>query len=147
MREWRDRIVCFAFKRADWRALRRSDLDDKGRVLMYGNAQRVSKAYEQSVWDKQEAINLSETRKISDSIQRTAKLANMKREGGKKDMVGRHRRCERRIGGCCKEWRALRIRISWKGRTEHRQIYASMRIDGPRLQAVAGIEGYDAGVS
>ena len=48
--------------------------------------------------------------------------------------------------GVVKNGEPLRIRISWKGRTEHRQIYASMRIDGPRLQAVTGIEGYDAGV-
>ena len=45
---------------------------DKGRVLMQGNAHRVSKAYEQSVWDDQEASNISKTRKISESIQRTA---------------------------------------------------------------------------
>jgi lipopolysaccharide transport system ATP-binding protein len=48
--------------------------------------------------------------------------------------------------GLVKNGEPLRIRISWKGKTEHRQIYASMRIDGPRLQAVTGIEGYDAGV-
>ena len=120
---------------------------DKGRVLMHGNAQRVSKAYEQSVWDKQEAINLSETRKISDSIQRTAETGKYE-TGGEEIRISSVDIVDANGGlvGVVKNGEPLRIRISWKGRTEHRQIYASMRIDGPRLQAVAGIEGYDAGV-
>ena len=120
---------------------------DKGRVLMHGNAQRVSKAYEQSVWDKQEAINLSETRKISDSIQRTAETGKYE-TGGEEIRISSVDIVDANGGlvGVVKNGEPLRIRISWKGRTEHRQIYASMRIDGPRLQAVTGIEGYDAGV-
>ena len=31
------------------------------------------------------------------------------------------------------------------GRTEYRDIYASMRIDSGRIQAVAAVEGYDVG--
>jgi lipopolysaccharide transport system ATP-binding protein len=120
---------------------------DKGRVLMQGNAQRVSKAYEQSVWDKQEAINLSETRKISASIKRTADTGKYETGGegiriSSVDIVN----ANGGLVGVVKNGEPLRIRISWKGRTEHRQIYASMRIDGQRLQAVTGIEGYDAGV-
>jgi lipopolysaccharide transport system ATP-binding protein len=120
---------------------------DKGRVLMQGNAQRVSKAYEQSVWDQQEALNLSETRKISEALQRTAETGKYETGGAgirisSVDIVG----ASGELVGVVKNGEPLRIRISWKGRTEHRQIYASMRIDGPRLQAVAGIEGYDAGV-
>jgi lipopolysaccharide transport system ATP-binding protein len=120
---------------------------DKGRVLMHGNAQRVSKAYEQSVWDKQEAINLSETRRISDSIQRTADTGKYE-TGGEGIRISSVDIVDANGGlvGVVKNGEPLRIRISWKGRTEHRQIYASMRIDGPRLQAVTGIEGYDAGV-
>jgi lipopolysaccharide transport system ATP-binding protein len=121
---------------------------DKGRVLMHGNAQRVSKAYEQSVWDQQEALNLSETRKISDSLRRTAETGKYETGGhqgiriSSVDIVGTNGE----LVGVVKNGDPLRIRISWTGKTEHRQIYSSMRIDGPRLQAVAGIEGYDAGV-
>ncbi len=120
---------------------------DKGRVLMHGNAQRVSKAYEQSVWDQQEARNLSETRKISEAIQRTAETGKYE-TGGEEirissvDVVG----ANGELVGVVKNGEPLRIRISWKGKTEHRQIYASMRIDSPRLQGITGIEGYDAGV-
>ena len=42
---------------------------DKGRVLMHGNAQRVSKAYEQSVWDQQEALNLTRSEENRRSYQ------------------------------------------------------------------------------
>jgi lipopolysaccharide transport system ATP-binding protein len=120
---------------------------DKGRVLMHGNAQRVSKAYEQSVWDQLEARNISETRKISEALQRTAETGKYEMGGegiriSSVDIVG----ANRELVGVVKNGEPLRIRISWKGKTEHRQIYASMRIDGPRLQSVAGIEGYDAGV-
>jgi len=120
---------------------------DKGRVLMHGNAQRVSKAYEQSVWDQQEALNLSETRKISEAIQRTAETGKYETGGGgirisSVDIVDANGESV----GVVMSGEPLRIRISWKGKTEHRQIYASLRIDGPRLQAVAGIEGYDAGI-
>jgi len=120
---------------------------DKGRVLMHGNAQRVSKAYEQSVWDKQEAINLSETRKISDSIKRTADTGKYE-TGGEGIRISSVDIVDANGGlvGVVKNGEPLRIRISWKGRTEYRQIYASMRIDGQRLQAVTAVEGYDAGV-
>lgn len=120
---------------------------DKGRVLMHGNAQRVSKAYEQSVWDQQEALNLSETRKLSEAIERTAATGKYETGGGgirisSVDILGTNGEPT----GVVMNGEPLRIRISWKGQTEFRQIYASLRIDGPRLQAIAGIEGYDAGI-
>jgi lipopolysaccharide transport system ATP-binding protein len=120
---------------------------DKGRILMHGNAQRVSKAYEQSVWDQQEARNISQTRKISEALQRTAETGKYETGGegiriSSVDVVT----ASGESVGVVKNGESLRIRISWKGKTEHRQIYASMRIDGPRLQSVTGIEGYDAGV-
>ena len=48
--------------------------------------------------------------------------------------------------GVVKNGQPLRIRVSWSGVSEHKQIYASLRIDTARLQAVAGIEGYDGGL-
>jgi lipopolysaccharide transport system ATP-binding protein len=119
---------------------------DKGRVLMHGNAQRVSKAYEQSVWDRQEAINLAETKKVSESIQATV-------ETGKYELAGEDLQitsvdiidADGGLVGVLKNGEALRVRIAWQGTTQHRQIYASLRIDSNRIQAVAGVEGYDAG--
>ncbi|WP_271613710.1 ABC transporter ATP-binding protein [Bradyrhizobium sp. CCBAU 51627] len=120
---------------------------DKGRVLMHGNAQRVGKAYEQSVWDQEEARNLRETKKLSLAIEATA-------ETGKYELGGNGLRitsvevidADGNALGVVKNGQPLRIRISWAGTTEHNQIYASLRIDSGRLQAVAGIEGYDGGV-
>jgi ABC-type polysaccharide/polyol phosphate transport system ATPase subunit len=119
---------------------------DKGRVLMHGNAQRVSKAYEQSVWDQQEATNLSETRKISESIQLTAQT-------GRYELAGEELRitsvdivdAEGKLLGVVRNGEALRIKISWTGKTQHKQIYCSVRIDSGRIQAIAGVEGYNLG--
>jgi lipopolysaccharide transport system ATP-binding protein len=120
---------------------------DKGHVLMHGNAQRVSKAYEQSVWDAEEARNLRETKRLSQSVEDTA-------ETGKYELGGDGLRVTSveilddngQAVGVVKNGEPLRIRISWAGATEHTQIYASLRIDSARLQAVAGIEGYDGGI-
>lgn len=120
---------------------------DKGRVLMQGNAQRVSKAYEQSVWDLEEARNLKATQKLSQAVESTS-------ETGKYELGGDTLRIasvevidvEGRAVGLVTNGQPLRVRISWSGTTEHRQIYASLRIDSGRLQAVAGIEGYDGGI-
>lgn len=120
---------------------------DKGRVLMQGNAQRVSKAYEQSVWDLEEARNLKATQKLSQAVESTS-------ETGKYELGGDTLRiasvevidAEGRAVGLVTNGQPLRVRISWSGTTEHKQIYASLRIDSGRLQAVAGIEGYDGGI-
>lgn len=120
---------------------------DKGRVLMQGNAQRVSKAYEQSVWDLEEARNLKATQKLSRSVESTS-------ETGKYELGGNGLRItsvevvdvEGRAVGLVTNGQPLRMRISWSGKTEHKQIYASLRIDSGRLQAVTGIEGYDGGM-
>ncbi|WP_375775727.1 ABC transporter ATP-binding protein [Bradyrhizobium sp. ma5] len=120
---------------------------DKGRVLMHGNAQGVSKAYEQSVWDIEEARNLRETKKVSQSIENTVRT-------GKYELGGKDLRvtsveivdADGKAVGVVRNGDTLRIRIFWAGLTEHTQIYASLRIDSPRLQAVAGIEGYDGGI-
>ncbi|MGY4261310.1 lipopolysaccharide transport system ATP-binding protein [Bradyrhizobium sp. USDA 4516] len=120
---------------------------EKGRVLMQGNAQRVSKAYEQSVWDLEEARNLKATQKLSQAVENTS-------ETGKYELGGDTLRiasvevidAEGRAVGLVTNGQPLRVRISWSGTTEHKQIYASLRIDSGRLQAVAGIEGYDGGM-
>jgi len=120
---------------------------DKGCILMQGNAQRVSKAYEQSVRDAEEARNLRETKKLSRSLAITA-------ETGKYELGGKSLRItavevldlDGKPIGVVNNGQPLRIRISWSGITEHKQIYASLRIDSARLLAVAGIEGYDGGL-
>jgi lipopolysaccharide transport system ATP-binding protein len=120
---------------------------DKGRVLMQGNAQRVSKAYEQSVWDAEAARNLKETGKPSKATETTAQT-------GKYELGGNGLRitaveildAHDRPAGALSNGQPLRIRITWSGVTAHKQIYASLRIDSARLQAVTGIEGYDGGL-
>lgn len=120
---------------------------DKGRVLMHGNAQRVSKAYEQSVWDAEEARNLKETKKLSPSIESTVETGKYELGGGTLQITAVEViDVDGKPIGVVKNGQPLRIRISWSGVSEHQQIYASLRIDTARLQAVAGIEGYDGGL-
>jgi lipopolysaccharide transport system ATP-binding protein len=120
---------------------------EKGRVLMHGNAQRVSKAYEQSVWDQQEVANLAATRKISETLRRTAETGRYETGGAAGIRIVSVDIVDAAGGfvGVVKTGEALRIRIAWKGTTEFQQIYSSMRIDGPRAISVTGIEGYDVG--
>ena len=120
---------------------------DKGRILMQGNAQRVSKAYVQSVWDAEAARNLKETGTLSKAIENTALT-------GKYELGGNDLRitsveildAENRPAGVLNNGQPLRIRISWSGVTEYKQVYASLQIDSARHQAVTGIEGYDGGL-
>jgi lipopolysaccharide transport system ATP-binding protein len=120
---------------------------DKGRVVMHGDAHNISRAYEQSVWDLQEARNLSETKKISETIRQTA-ITGKYETGGQDIRISSVEvvDTEGEMVGVLKAGDTLRIRISWQGKTSHKQIYASMRIDGARLLSVTGIEGYDAGI-
>ena len=39
----------------------------------------------------------------------------------------------------------LNICIEWEGETDYREVYAGYRIDGPRLQAITGFEGWEVG--
>ncbi|MVT65527.1 ATP-binding cassette domain-containing protein [Bradyrhizobium pachyrhizi] len=120
---------------------------DKGRVLMHGNAQRVSKAYEQSVWDIEEARNLRETKKLSQSVESTAETGKYELGGGTLQISSVEViDIEGKPIGVVRNGQPLRIRVSWAGFSEHKQIYASLRIDTARLQAVTGIEGYDGGL-
>lgn len=120
---------------------------DRGRILIHGNAQRVSKAYEQSVWDQEEARNLRETSKMSAAVEDTTATGKYQLGGNELQITSVEIvDSEGCAVGVVKSGQPLRMRISWAGTTEHKQIYASLRIDSARMQAVTGIEGYDAGI-
>lgn len=119
---------------------------DKGRVMMKGNAQRVSKAYEQSVWDVEAARNLKETSSLSKVIESTAQTGKYELGGNGLQITSVEiLDAEDKPAGVLNNGQPLRIRISWSGATSHKQIYASLQIDSARHQGVTGIEGYDGG--
>lgn len=119
---------------------------EKGQVVMQGEAEPLTKAYTQSVWDRQEAANLRETRAASKKLMETA-------ETGRYELAGADIRitsvetvdASGRPSGHIPSGQDLNIKVSWAGKTDEKQIYCSLRIDGPRLQAVTGVEGYDVG--
>lgn len=118
----------------------------EGHVVMQGAAEPVAKAYVQSVWDRQEAQNLISNRQASEALQETARTGRYEL-GGKGirivavDVVDD----QGSPVGQVPNGESLNIRVSWDGHTDDRELYVSIRIDGPRLQAVTGVEGYDVG--
>jgi lipopolysaccharide transport system ATP-binding protein len=118
----------------------------QGKLIMQGHAERVAKAYIQSVWDRQEAANLASNNAVSESLRKTA-------ESGSYELKGQDVRItsveivndEGEVVGHVKNGSNLNIRVSWQGTPTDKDIYCSIRVDGTRLQAVMGVEGYDVG--
>jgi ABC-type polysaccharide/polyol phosphate transport system ATPase subunit len=117
---------------------------DAGHLIKQGVAQPVVQAYVQSVWDRQEAANLIATRSLSDSLSRTAETGNFEM-GGEVVRIAAVEIVDDagRPIGHLERGDNLNIRISWEGQPRVQGIYASFRVDGTRLQAVMGVEGYD----
>jgi lipopolysaccharide transport system ATP-binding protein len=119
---------------------------DKGRVRLVGAALPVVKAYVQSVWDRERHSNDAANREIQLRIRHTAQTGELEL-GGKELRITRvttedangNEETVIRTGS------ALNICIEWQGATNYRQVYAGYRIDGPRLQAITGFEGWEAG--
>lgn len=118
----------------------------QGRLVTQGKAELVAKAYIQSVWDRQEAANLASNKALSESLRQTA-------ESGSYELKGQDVRITAveivddggEPVGHVRNGENLNIRISWNGRPRDKDIYCSVRVDGARLQAVMGVEGYDVG--
>ncbi|MBU6378573.1 MAG: ABC transporter ATP-binding protein [Gammaproteobacteria bacterium] len=118
----------------------------EGHVVMQGVAEPVAKAYVQSVWDREEAKNLASNRKATESLIETARSGRYELGGNgirivSVDVVDDHGTPI----GQVQNGQNLNIRVTWEGQTNDPDVYVSLRIDGPRLQAITGIEGYDIG--
>jgi lipopolysaccharide transport system ATP-binding protein len=117
---------------------------DHGRVLMIGRADTVCKAYEKSVWDRQEAENLAATKQVSESLALTAQTGTYTLGGDDIRIVSvTTLGADGEPAGVVVAGDPLTIRIDWEGQTVDPQIYASFRIDSDRFAAVAGFEAYE----
>ncbi|MGE0500689.1 MAG: ABC transporter ATP-binding protein [Rhizobiaceae bacterium] len=117
-----------------------------GHIVMRGSAEPVAKAYIRSVWDRQEAANLAANSVVSASLADTAETGRYELKGDEVritsvDVVDD----QGNVVGHARRAGKLNIRVSWQGATRDEKIYVSLRVDGTRLQAVMGIEGYDGG--
>lgn len=117
---------------------------DHGRLLMIGDAEPVSKAYTQSIWELQAARNEEENRSKMQRLEKTAQSGKYELGGG--DLrITRVSTCgpDGREETVFKNGQPMTIVIEWEGRTEHAPVYSSFRIDSERLQAVTGFEAHE----
>jgi lipopolysaccharide transport system ATP-binding protein len=120
---------------------------DRGKVLMQGEAHPVCKAYEQSVWDRTEHLNLQQTAKASEKLEETAKTG-LYTLGGDAGLRIQSVAVVDREGsgiGVVENGHPLCVRIDWAGASLDENIYASFRIDNDRIQGVAGCDGWEIG--
>lgn len=117
---------------------------DRGRLLMAGDAEPVTKAYIQSVWDREHSLNLDANRARLERLQDTARTGRYEL-GGESVRIVSVRTLdesgeERALFTC---GTTMRICIEWEGSSEFANVYSSFRIDSERLQAVTGFEAYE----
>ncbi len=118
---------------------------DGGALKLQGGAERVVKAYIHSVWEREAAANSLENERLQHKIRQTA-------ESGHYELGGEEIRVAsvKTLNDAGDETTVFtqgepfHLCVSWKGKTAHPDTYASFRIDGERLQGVAGIEGFEA---
>jgi lipopolysaccharide transport system ATP-binding protein len=120
---------------------------DQGKVLMQGAARTICKAYEQSVWDRTEKLNLQQNAKASEKLEETAKTGKYVL-GGNAGLRIQSTAIVDRDGnevGVVQNGQPLSVRIDWAGASPDENIYVSFRIDNDRIQGIAGCEGWEIG--
>src|SRR6266446_4688144 len=117
---------------------------DRGRIKLMGPADTIAKAYLQSIWDLESARNQQE------NIERESKLKETV-ESGNFELAGQQLRIRKvaTLDENLKETSIfpigdmLKLSVEWEGQTDCAQVYAGFRIDGPRMKAVSGFEGFE----
>lgn len=118
----------------------------EGNLIMSGPAEPVAKAYVQSVWDRQEAANLASNKTTNEVLQATAATGKYELAGDQVRITSVELVDDDGVAiGHLNRGDNMNIRVSWEGTSKDKDIYVSLRLDGPRLQAVTGIEGFDVG--
>lgn len=117
---------------------------DNGRLLMIGEAEPVTKAYTQSVWELQEIRNEVDNAKKMKRLEETAQSGKYELGGGGL-RISSVQICNAAgaASSIFENGEQLSIVIDWEGATEYSPVYSSFRIDSDRLQAVSGFEAYE----
>lgn len=121
---------------------------DSGRLTMIGAAEPVTKAYIKSVWQREQDNNKQINRDRAAALAETARSGKYELGGHDDLRIVKVRILDRdqieRAGFVSGE--KLKIEIYWEGRAQKgAKIYSSIRIDGDRIQAVTGLEGFERG--
>ncbi len=119
---------------------------DGGKLKMLGLAEPVTKAYVHSVWMREQQRNEEANQARQRELISTA-------ETGRYELGGKGIRitsivmldAQHQERSLFTSGEFAQLCVTWEGATDFESIYCSFRVDGPRLQAVAGVEGYDIG--
>jgi len=119
---------------------------ESGKLKMIGAAEPITKAYHHSVWEREQARNEDANKARQYMLAETAETGRYQLGGDSLriksvtmlDAQGQER-------SLFTSGDTAQVCISWEGASVSESIYGSFRMDGPRLQAVVGVEGYDVG--
>jgi lipopolysaccharide transport system ATP-binding protein len=118
---------------------------DRGRLFMIGEAEPVTKAYIQSVWEREQVRNEAENREREAKLIQTAADGHYELGGDAVRIVGvRTLDSNMAETALFTNGEPFHLAIEWRGRTQDEKIYSSFRIDGERAQAVTGFEAYES---
>ena len=116
-----------------------------GMKCMEGDATKVARAYLQNVFELERARNEKENEAREAKLKSTALTGNFE-IGGKEFRICRvyttnAQGVEETV---FQTGDRLNICMDWEGSTEHSSVYAGFRIDGPRMNAITGFEGFES---
>lgn len=114
---------------------------DKGKLLMVGAAEPVTKAYSQSIWEIEQARNDDENKAKQQRLQATAVSGKYELTNGDIRITSvRTLNANNQEASTFTNGEPIRICINWEGTTPFEKIYSNFRIDGYRMQAVSGFD-------
>lgn len=119
---------------------------DGGKLKMLGLAEPVTKAYVHSVWMREKQRNEEANQARQLALISTAKTGRYELggEGIRITSVAMLDVQDQEIS-LFTSGEFAQLCVTWEGAADFEGIYCSFRIDGPRLQAVTGVEGFDIG--
>jgi lipopolysaccharide transport system ATP-binding protein len=120
---------------------------DAGRLLMTGDAEPVAKAYIQSVWQIEQERNKQSNQDRTAVLEETAKSGKYVL-GGQQMRITQVRTVNENLDDCTgfTNGETMKVVVDWEGCFEDEmEVYCSFRVDGDRLQAVTGVDGFERG--
>ena len=114
---------------------------DRGRLVMIGEAEPVTKAYTHSIWELEHERNRAANTDSHERFQRTAETSKYELGGSTVRITGvRLLGPDGEPATVVLNGERAQIAVDWEGETEDDRIYCQFRIDSDRLQAVAGFD-------
>ena len=117
---------------------------DQGRLLLDGEAGKVTTAYTHSVWERVDVANELENRALAARIQETGRTGAYTLGGDQlRIRAVELRGSDGRPRTVFQNGEPFELCVEWQGVTDKPDVYCSFRIDGERCRAVTGVEGYE----